>query len=187
MVRAGLNRALVCAAALDLADEQGIKQLTMTALARRLGVAIPSLYEHVKNMEDLLDGAAGRATDEIAGKLDEALRGRTRLAALEAYAGALRAWATAHPGRYQATKRPLGDPAGAAAQARVVAGCATLLRGYDLEGERGVDAVRFVHSTVHGFIDIETDGGFRAARDLDRSWAGVLAAVDRALSSWPAT
>ncbi|MFG2040944.1 TetR/AcrR family transcriptional regulator [Dactylosporangium sp. NPDC048998] len=185
MVRAGLSRAQVCAAALELADEVGIAQLTMTALARRLGVAIPSLYEHVRNMADLLDAAAGRATNEIADRLDAALRGRTRHAALEAYAGTLRAWATAHPGRYAATKRPLSDPEGAASQARIVAGCATLLRGYALEGTLGVDAVRFVHSAVHGFIDIETDGGFHAARNLDVSWAAALAAIDRALTTWP--
>jgi AcrR family transcriptional regulator len=185
MTRAGLSRARVCTAALELADEVGIEHLTMTALARRLGIAIPSLYEHVRGMTDLLDAVAGRATAELADRLEAALEGRSRHAALQAYASTLRGWATAHPARYAATKRPLTDPPGAAAQARIVSGCATLLSGYALDGPTGVDAVRFVHSALHGFIDIETEGGFRAAQDLDRSWATTLDAIDRALSTWP--
>jgi AcrR family transcriptional regulator len=185
MVRAGLSRAQVCTAALELADEVGIDHVTMTALARRLGVAVPSLYEHVRGVPDLLDAVAGQATDELADRLGEALQGRAGRAALIAYATALRTWVVAHPGRYAATVRPLTDPAGAAAQARIVTGCATLLRGYALEDGRAVDAVRFVYSTMHGFLHLETDGGFHHARNLDASWSLILDAIDRALSTWP--
>lgn len=185
MVRAGLSRAQVCAAALDLADEVGIEHLTMTALARRLGVAVPSLYEHVRGVPDLLDAAGGQACAELADRLGEALQGRAARAALVAYAGALREFATRHPGRYAATMRPLTDPAGAAAQSRIAAGCSALLRSYGLGGTAGIDAVRFVRSALQGFISIQTDGGFLAARDLDGSWAACLDAIDRALSGWP--
>ncbi|WP_433050409.1 TetR/AcrR family transcriptional regulator [Dactylosporangium sp. CS-033363] len=185
MVRAGLTRAHVCTAALEMADEVGIDHVTMTALARRLGVAVPSLYEHVRGVPDLLDAVAGLATNELADRLGEALRDRTGRPALIAYATALRTWVVAHPGRYAATVRPLTDPAGAAAQARIVQGCATLLRGYGLDETRAVDAVRFVYSTMHGFLHLETDGGFHHARDLDTSWSLILDALDRALTTWP--
>jgi AcrR family transcriptional regulator len=185
MARAGLTRAQVCIAALELADQVGLDHVTMTALARRLGVAVPSLYEHVRGVPDLLDAVAARATAELADRLGEALQGRAGRDALVAYAGALRSWVLAHPGRYAATIRPLTDPEGAAAQSRIVAGCAALLRGYGLEETRAVDAVRFVYSTMHGFLHLETDGGFSHARNLDTSWSHAVAAVDRALSTWP--
>ncbi|GAA3272277.1 MULTISPECIES: TetR/AcrR family transcriptional regulator [Dactylosporangium] len=185
MVRAGLSRAHVCTAALELADEVGIDHVTMTALARRLGVAVPSLYEHVRGMPDLLDAVGALATDELATLLGEALQGRAGRPALMAYGTAYRGWVVAHPGRYAATVRPLNDADGAAAQARIVSGCAALLRGYGLEEDRAVDAVRFVYSTMHGFTHLETDGGFHHARRLDASWTLVLEAIDRALSTWP--
>lgn len=43
-------------AAVELADEQGIDALSMRRLGERLGVEAMSLYNHVANKEDLLDG-----------------------------------------------------------------------------------------------------------------------------------
>jgi AcrR family transcriptional regulator len=54
--RQRLSRERVLSAAIDLADEGGIDQLTMRKLGQRLGVEAMSLYNHVKNKEDLLDG-----------------------------------------------------------------------------------------------------------------------------------
>ena len=53
MPRAGLSTASVIEAAADLADEIGYDALTLTALATRLGVAVPSLYKHVSGLEAL--------------------------------------------------------------------------------------------------------------------------------------
>ena len=43
-------------AALALADEHGIDALSMRELGRHLGVDAMSLYNHVANKDDLLDG-----------------------------------------------------------------------------------------------------------------------------------
>lgn len=43
-------------AAISLADEEGIESLTMRRLGQRLGVEAMSLYNHIKNKEDVLDG-----------------------------------------------------------------------------------------------------------------------------------
>jgi AcrR family transcriptional regulator len=53
---APLNRERVLDAAVALADEAGIAALTMRGLGRRLGVEGMSLYNHVANKDDLLDG-----------------------------------------------------------------------------------------------------------------------------------
>ncbi len=42
-----------------LVDDEGIDGLTMRALARRLGVEAPSLYKHVANKDEILDGLCG--------------------------------------------------------------------------------------------------------------------------------
>ena len=51
-----LSRDRVLQAALELADARGLAELTMRKLAKELGVEAMSLYNHVANKEDIVDG-----------------------------------------------------------------------------------------------------------------------------------
>lgn len=62
---ARLSRAQVIDAAVALADEQGIESLTMRSVAHRLGAEAMSLYRHVRNKEDLVDGMVDLVFAEI--------------------------------------------------------------------------------------------------------------------------
>src|SRR5437763_4495813 len=63
--RTPLNRDRVLAAALRLADEAGIEALTMRKLGQAVGVEAMSLYNHVANKDDLLDGMVDLVFSEI--------------------------------------------------------------------------------------------------------------------------
>ena len=63
--RAPLSRERVLHAAIRLADEGGIESLTMRKLARTLGVEAMSLYNHVANKGDLVDGIVDLVVSEI--------------------------------------------------------------------------------------------------------------------------
>jgi AcrR family transcriptional regulator len=63
--RAPLNRERVLRAALALADENGIESLTMRELGLRLGVEAMSLYNHVANKDEILDGMIDLVVSEI--------------------------------------------------------------------------------------------------------------------------
>jgi AcrR family transcriptional regulator len=54
--RLPLNRNRILHAALELADEGGIESLTMRKLGQVLGFEAMSLYNHVANKDDVLDG-----------------------------------------------------------------------------------------------------------------------------------
>jgi len=51
--------------AMALADERGLSELTMRKLAKELGVEAMSLYNHVANKDDLLDGMVDIVFSEI--------------------------------------------------------------------------------------------------------------------------
>jgi len=53
-------------AALNLADTDGIESLTMRRLGQELGVEAMSLYNHVANKDDILDGIVDLVFSEIA-------------------------------------------------------------------------------------------------------------------------
>ena len=64
-VRLTLTRERVVQAAVELADREGIPPLTMRSLARHVGVEAMSLYHHVANKDDLLDGMVDLVFSEI--------------------------------------------------------------------------------------------------------------------------
>jgi AcrR family transcriptional regulator len=63
--RATLTRSQVLAAAVDLADREGIDAVSMRRLGQELGVEAMSLYTHVASKEDLLDGMVDRVFSEL--------------------------------------------------------------------------------------------------------------------------
>jgi AcrR family transcriptional regulator len=63
--RAPLNRERVLHAAVELADEGGTGALTMQGIGRRLGVEAMSLYRHVRNKDDILDGMVDLVFAEV--------------------------------------------------------------------------------------------------------------------------
>ncbi len=62
---ARLHRDKVLRAAIDLADRDGLERVTMRTVARRLRAEAMSLYRHVANKEDLLDGMVDLVFAEI--------------------------------------------------------------------------------------------------------------------------
>jgi AcrR family transcriptional regulator len=75
VARAGLTPEKVTAAGPDLADELGFAAVTISELARRLGVKVASLYSHVNGSDDLRTRIALLALDELATLGDERWRG----------------------------------------------------------------------------------------------------------------
>lgn len=63
--RIPLSKERVLRAAIDLADRGGIESLSMRKLGQELGVEAMSLYNHVANKEDILDGMVDVIVSEI--------------------------------------------------------------------------------------------------------------------------
>ena len=79
--RPPLSRDRVLAAAVEIADERGIGAVTMRAVASALGVEAMSLYNHVANKDDILDGMVDLVVERFdlpsdAGDWREAMRRR---------------------------------------------------------------------------------------------------------------
>ncbi|GAA4666321.1 TetR/AcrR family transcriptional regulator [Amycolatopsis dongchuanensis] len=187
MARAGLNRDRVIQAGAELADEVGFEQVTASALAKRLGVQVASLYSHVKSSQDLKTGIALLALAELADRAAEALAGRAGKDALFAFAAVYRDYAREHPGRYAAARQRF-DPETAAASAgpRHARMMRAILRGYDVPEADETHAVRLLGSVFHGFVSTELGGGFSHSEpDPEKSWDRILEVLDALLDHWP--
>ena len=182
MPRAGLSRDAVVRIALEQVDAggpTGLADLTLAKVAATAGVATPSLYKHVGSLAALRRHVALVALEELTTASAAVTVGRSGADALRALARAWRAYAAAHPGRYAATQlAPDPDaPEEAehrAAATRVVALVGAVLHGFGLPDDRTVDAVRAVRAGVHGFVVLESAGGFRLPENLDRSFDALV-------------
>jgi AcrR family transcriptional regulator len=63
--RAPLTRERVLRAAIAIADERGSGAVTMRAIASQLGVEAMSLYNHVANKDEILDGMIDLVVEEV--------------------------------------------------------------------------------------------------------------------------
>ena len=159
-----------------MADEVGLSQLTLKALAERLGVRQPSLYKHIESLAGLRRSISVCAKVELASALARAAVGRSGADAIHSMAHAYRTWAHLHPGRYEAAQfaPASGNVEDEAASFAVVQICADALGAYELEGDDAIDAIRAFRSTLHGFVALESSGGFGLPVSIDRSFERLI-------------
>ncbi len=176
MPRAGLSRAVIAGDAAELADESGWDQLTLAAVAARFGVRQPSLYKHVAGLGELRRDVSVLSAQELHHELTAAAVGKSGADALHAMAGAYRTFAKKHPGRYEAcviAPAP-GDIEYQEVAGAVVGTIAAVLRGYGLEGDDAIHAIRGLRALMHGFVSLEAAGGFALPQDLDESYRRLV-------------
>lgn len=188
MPRANLSPQVVVAVAADLADESGLEHVTLSAVARRLQVQAPSLYNHVRDRAELLAGVHELALEELADRIGDAVAGRARADALAGLAEAQRQFARDCPGRWSALQQPAAPSTAASPGAARVAGLTmAVLRGYGLPESELVHVTRFLGATVNGFLALERSGAFaHRAPEPEVSWQRALSALDALIQTWPA-
>ena len=186
MPRVGLTTDSVVDRAAEMVDEHGLDGLNLAALAQSLGVRIPSLYKHVDGMPGLRRGITLQAKIGLRDAMGQAAIGRSRDDAIRGMAVAYRTWAREHPGQYPLTVRaPLaGDTDDESVSTSFVEVIFSVLAGYNLRDDDAVDATRFLRSTLHGFVALETSGGFEMPVDIERSYGRLVESVVTALASW---
>ncbi|PJJ70609.1 AcrR family transcriptional regulator [Diaminobutyricimonas aerilata] len=189
MSRSPLTRETVIADAAALADEAGFDEVTLSAVARRLGVQAPSLYSHVRDLAALRDGISALALAELGRRVALAIGGRSGRAALRGLADAHRGLARDRPGLWRSLQRRVGASVAAAPEARtLVALNDAVLDGYGLPQREHVHATRMIGSVVNGFLALESTGSFDHSDPApDVSWARILDALDALLREWPST
>lgn len=199
MPRAGLTGPIVVREAADFADEIGYDALTLTALATRLNVAVPSLYKHVGSLDDLRRGVALVALDELGSVMRVAVRDpdarrsepgpitdeTVSRSEVHAVAAAYRRYALEHPGRYAATVRaaPAGDTELRAASDATMEVAFEVLKASGLTGDDVIHAARSMRAALHGFASLEIAGGFGLPQDVDRSFEWMLETLEDGLAA----
>jgi AcrR family transcriptional regulator len=170
--RPGLTRAAVVAAAAEIADREGAGALTLAALAARLGIKPPSLFNHIEGMASLRRELAMLALGELGDALANSAIGKSRDDAVRALANEYRRFARRHPGIYAETLASADsrDRQLNARSDRILDICLKILSGYGLDRRASLHAIRGMRSIVHGFSSLEAAHGFGIPMSIDESF-----------------
>ncbi|MBK9714911.1 MAG: WHG domain-containing protein [Kouleothrix sp.] len=174
----GIDRAQVVATAAELADAHGLDQLALAQVAARLGVRLPSLYNHVDGLAGLRHELALLGLRGLLERMGHAAIGKAEDTAVIAVAQAYRSYVVEHPGLYAATVRAPapGDRDRQQLSQSIVEVVLAVLAPYGLDEQGAIHAVRGLRSIAHGFATIELAGGFGMALDRDESYMRLLRA-----------
>lgn len=169
--RAPLSRERVLRAAVALADQNGIESLTMRRLGQELGVEAMSLYKHVANKDDILDGIV----DLVLGDIDVPATGTPWKTAMRARAISAHQVLLAHPWAAMLVMSRFNIGPG---MTRYLDATLGRLRegGFSIEG--ALDAWHTLDSHIYGFTLQELNLPFEVeeTRNVSASVLGQLSA-----------
>ena len=158
--RAPLTRERALSAAMGLADAEGLGALTMRRLAQELGIEAMSLYHHVANKDDILDGMV----EMVFGEIVLPAAGEDWKTAMRERARSARAALTRHPwavGLMESRSSP--GPATLRHHDAVLGSC----RGAGFTVAMAAHAFSLIDSYIYGFVLQEVNLPFDDSSDLE--------------------
>jgi AcrR family transcriptional regulator len=162
--------AQIVAAARALLEEHGRDDLTMRALAERLGIRAPSLYKHFRNKEAVEAALVEDGLADMGTALHAALREAPRTDRVPALLGAYRRHALAHPGLYRLTTT------GPLPRAALPGGLEEWAGSPFFVATEDSHLAQALWSYAHGMVVLELDRRYPDGSDLDLTWqAGARA------------
>ena len=165
-----VSRDQVLDAALEIADEGGLAAVTMTNVGARLGVEAMSLYRHIGNKEEMLDGLVDRVYGEIEVPADATdWREALRRQAVSAHAVLRRhPWAIA-----VMESRAQPGPANLGHHDAMVG----ILFRAGFDGPSAVRVYNLLDSYIYGFALQEATLPFSSPEEMEEQSAQMLAAM----------
>jgi AcrR family transcriptional regulator len=162
-VRKMVNRSAITDAAVKIVNELGAESLSMRTLATALTIKAPSLYDHVKNRDEVIALVQAEGLRDFGAGFTAA--GPSPRQQILFY----RAWALANPNLYPVVfqQRLQRDLLPQGLEASVLGQVVAAAGGSHLKA-------RVLWAQLHGLIDLELQGRFPADAHMDESWEQVI-------------
>jgi len=162
-----VNRQAIAEEAWQIVEAEGSSALSMRTLASKLGIKAPSLYDHVKNRDEVIALLQTRALEQF-GEGFEAAGDSVREKVLF-----YRDWALANPNIYpvvfqQFLQRELITPG---LESRVLEQVVSAAGGSHIRA-------RAMWAQLHGLVDLQLQNRLPADADTDATWEQVIRTIE---------
>ncbi len=161
--RAQINFVKILETAIDICNEEGYEQLTLSCISERLGIKTPSLYNHIQGLSDLKQKMANYGLKMLYDSIIHSVIGCIGDEAITSASKVYIEFVSKNPGLYSSISK-VPDPYEIEFDElsnQLVQVFIKLLGVYNLTDEESIYAVRGLRSLLHGFSAIQIDNGFR--------------------------
>ena len=178
MARAKINLEKITQCGLDQAQAEGYENLSLIYAAKKLGIKSPSLFNHIQGLDDLKHLVALRILEDLRDSLQEAVKDKVAEGAVMSLSLGFRDWAKRNAGLYPAIRgiSPESHPEEADLFYQIMRIFAWVFEGGHLSDEERVHQSRALRAMLHGWVELEREGSFVLAKDLDWSFAKMISA-----------
>ena len=165
----GLSKQVIVNQAIKYIAETEKSEISLREVARRLGVKAPSLYNHIKNTEELQYAVYQHAIDLFVQNQQAATSGKTQDDAIKVFAEAYHTFAIENKGLYQVIMSIPSeeDETGKEIALPLLKTVVFILSDYGLPEESIAHWQRVFRAILHGFVSQEYLGYFYFYRDVD--------------------
>ena len=170
--RQGLDFKKVIQTGGNLANREGFYAVTIASLAKELDVRPPSLYNHIKGLEELRKELALSGLQQLYHLLKSAVEHASAEDAVYQLSKAYVSFVRKSPGIYEATATVaprIQDEEVQKASDNIVFLVLDVLKPYHLPENEALHAVRSLRSILHGFSSLEQKGGFGMSLSTDET------------------
>jgi len=167
-----MNKTEIILESVKIANEKGLHSLTVAALAKSFQVKPPSLYKHIKNLQEVHDELGILCMQELIGLIQAEGFARSGDDALRQFCISSRQYALFNPGLYRAMQQTHVHKSARyqkTAEA-LMEMLAKLVSYYDIKKQNHIHTIRHLRCLLHGFIDLELQGGFGMPDEIDLSF-----------------
>lgn len=162
MARAGLDKVIIVERAAQLANEHGLENITLKMIAQEFGVQTPSLYNHIKSLEDLKKNLMLYGWKQLELQILHAVCGVSGYDALRAMCYAFYDYATENPGVFNAMLwyNKFQDGESMEATDGLFSVIFKVMEGVYISQERASHLIRTFRSFLEGFSLLVNNGAF---------------------------
>lgn len=179
-MKAGLDKKTIIEAAANIADKEGIANVTLKVLANELEVKSPSLYKHFSGgLDELNKELMLYGWRSLESEITRAAIGRAKDDAIIAICYAYRNFVNKHKGLFEAMQwyNMYQSEEHLQATQGTIGILFQVLESYGLTEEQKVHCVRMLRGFLQGFSTIESHGGFGNPTPLNETFDFALKTI----------
>lgn len=173
MKKRTLTREQIVNYSFEYAKKQHWMALNLKMIAEHFNIKTPSLYNHIKSIEDLMDDLKAKTVLELGTALSKSIQGVGGKEAIRSLSYAYRSFAKSHPGVYELTiESPTNNHNHKKASDELLE---TILALYkDVPKKQAIHKIRILRSMLHGFVSLEIGKGFGLPVGVDETFERMV-------------